>query len=121
MTKFIVNDKEVEYLHIDEKADGTIEVHFEEKFNLVTAHMGVIMSKLRDEGIKAQVFKDFKRGVISIWINDLNDVYPVLHTLNIPPNAYELCDDEIICVDIPLLERESIVGEVAAKLEGESV
>lgn len=121
MTKYIVNDKEVEYLHIEEKADGTTIVTFEEKFNLVTAHMGVIMRKLRDEDIQAQVFKDFKHDIISIWINDLNDVYPILHTLNIPPNAWELCDDMIICVDIPLLETESIVSEVVTKVEGESV
>ena len=40
MRKYIVNNKEVEYLHIEEK-DGATVVTFEEKFNIVNAHMSV--------------------------------------------------------------------------------
>ena len=72
MKRYIVNDKEVEYLHIEEKHDGTTIVHYEEKFNIVTAHMGVIMEKLRDNNLNGVlVFKDIKHDIISILLKEI--------------------------------------------------
>lgn len=106
MKKFIVNNQEVEYLRIKEENDAII-VEYDEKFNLITAHMGVIMEKLRDNGLYGVlVFKDLKHHIISIWLDDINQVAGVLHSLHIPPLTYEvLYDDLILVVDTPLLEQ----------------
>ena len=107
MKRYIVNDKEVEYLHIEEKPDGTIKVQYAEKFNLVTAHMGVIMEKLRDNGLNGvHVFKRLKYDIIDIWLKDINQIHGVLGALNVPHACYEvLYDDAIIVIDTPLYEH----------------
>lgn len=107
MVKYIVNNKEVEYLHIEERRDGTTIVTFEEKFNVITAHMGFIMQKLRDNNLDGVlVFKDLKHGIISIWLKDIDQVHGTLHALNVPHACYEvLYDDLIIVIDVPRLEH----------------
>lgn len=107
MTKYIVNNKEVEYLHIEQKMDGTTIVTYEEKFNLVTAHMGVIMQKLRDNDLNGvHVFKDLKHEIISILLDDLSQANGVLYSLNVPHACYEiLYDDAIIVIDTPMYEK----------------
>lgn len=82
---YIVNGKKVEYLHITEEKNGDIIVNYDEKFNLVKAHMGVIMKKLHDNGINhVHVSKDLKHRIISIWLDDLLQLHSVLHVLDIP-------------------------------------
>lgn len=106
MRKYIVNNKEVEYLHIEENHDGTIEVHFEEKFNIVTAHMSVIMARLRENNLKCQVFKDLKHNIISLWLQSITDVNGVLHVLSVPHACYEvLYEDAIVVIDVPKLQE----------------
>ena len=107
MRKYIVNNTEVEYLRIEEKRDGTIEVHFEEKFNLVNAHMSVIMSRLRENNLfGCHVFKDLQHNIITIMLHDIDQLYGVLHTLNVNPGCYEVYyEDALVIVDVPVLQR----------------
>ena len=107
MRKYIVNNKEVEYLHIEEKPDGTTIVSYEEKFNIVNAHMSVIMEKLREEGLgEVHVFKDLQHGIISILLDDINHAHGAIHCLSIPHLSYDLLvEDKTIIVDVPLLEK----------------
>lgn len=104
---FIVNGKKVEYLHIYEDPNGDITVNYDEKFNLVKAHMGVIMKKLHDNEINhIHVSKDLKHRIISIWLDDLLQLHSVLHVLDIPPLCYEIMDeDNILVIDTPEYER----------------
>lgn len=107
MVKYIVNNKEVEYLHIEERHDGTTIVTFEEKFNIITAHMGFIMQKLRDNNLNGVlVFKNLKYGIISILLDNVDQVHGVLHALNVPHACYEVIyDDLTIVIDVPRLEH----------------
>lgn len=107
---YIVNGKKVEYLHITEEKNGDIIVNYDEKFNLVKAHMGVIMKKLYDNGINdVHVFKDLKHRIISIWLNDLSQLHSVLHVLDVPPLCYEIMEeDNILVIDTP--EYEKAIG-----------
>ena len=116
MVKYIVNNKEVEYLHIEERHDGTTVVTFEEKFNLINAHMGVIMQKLCDNGIDGvHVFKRLKHNIIDIWLKDINQIHGVLGALNVPHACYEVMyDDAIIVIDTPLYERALEMQNVAS-------
>ncbi len=122
MKRYIVNDREVEYLHIEEKPDGTIKVHYAEKFNLVTAHMGVIMDKLRDNGLNSvHVFKDLKYDIIQIWLKDINQIHGVLGALNVPHACYEvLYDDAIIVIDVPLYEQALEIQTTVSKQKAEA-
>ena len=107
MRKYIVNNKEVEYLHIEETHDGTTIVTFEEKFNLINAHMGVIMERLRDNNLSCHhVFKDFKHGIIVIYLKNINDLNGVLHALCVPHGCYEVdFETRFVTIDIPVMER----------------
>ena len=122
MTKYIVNNKEVEYLHIEERHDGTTVVTFEEKFNIVTAHMGFIMRKLRDNNLDGVlVFKDLQHDIISILLDDINQVHGVLHALCVPHACYEvLYNDLTIVIDVPRLmhavELENVSSDVGYAL-----
>ena len=110
MRKYIVNNKEVEYLHIEEK-DGATVVTFEEKFNIVNAHMSVIMERLRENELNCLVFKDIKHKIISILVkdDDMSKVHFILHVLNIPVGSYDVMyDDCTIVVDIPKLEELTV-------------
>lgn len=102
--RYIVNNQEVEYLHIEQKKDKII-VHFEEKFNLTTAHHGVIMQKLRDNRLHGiQVFTgDIQHhNIIEIWLKDENQLHGVLHALSIPHACYEFIkEDLILVIDVP--------------------
>ena len=111
MKRFIVNDKEVEYLHISEDHDGTIRVEYEEKFNIITAHMGVIMERLRGNGLwGVHVFKRLEYDIIEILVKSEDQIVGTLHALGIPHACYEvLYDDLIIVIDTPLLEKALLV------------
>lgn len=120
MRKYIVNNKEVEYLHIQQEPDGTTKVTFEEKFNIVTAHMGVIMARLRENDLHCKVFKDLKHDIISIWLDSINDINGVLHVLNVPHACYEVMyEDAIVVIDVPKLQHmihleDTVSNEVKA-------
>lgn len=107
MRKYIVNNQEVEYLHIEEKHNGTTVVTFEEKFNLINAHMSVIMEKLRDNHLSVHhVFKDFKHGIIVVLLKSIDDVNGVLHVLSVPHGCYEVnYNDASVTIDIPVMEN----------------
>ena len=104
---FVVNGEEVEYLHIHEDPNGDIIVDYDEKFNLVKVHVGVVMEKLRDNGINhVHISKNLKYKIISIWLDDLSQLHSVLHVLDIPPLCYELMvDDNILVIDTPDYEK----------------
>ncbi|MBR0059354.1 MAG: hypothetical protein IJP99_08505 [Methanobrevibacter sp.] len=108
MRKYIVNNQEVEYLHIDEKPDGTIEIHFEEKFNLINAHMGEIMTRLRDNGLEGVQITKYvhKYKLVVILMRSIDQLTGVLHSLDIPFGCYEVnYEDAIISIDIPDYEK----------------
>lgn len=101
-----INGKEVEYLNIKKEPDGDIIVEYGEKFNLVKAHTGVTIQKLRDEGLKnIHVIKYLKYKIIILLLNDSSELHDVLHTLHIPPSTYELSEDLILVIDTPIYER----------------
>lgn len=101
-----VNGKEVEYLNIIKEPNGDIIVEYDEKFNLVNAHMGVIMQKLRDNGLKCHVFKELKYNIILIWLNHIEDIHGILHSLNIPHGCYDVnYNDMIVTIDVPIYEQ----------------
>lgn len=104
---FVVNGEEVEYLHIHEDPNGDIIVDYNEKFNLVKAHVGAIMERLRNNGIDhVHVSKNLKYRIISIWLDDLSQLHSVLHVLDIPSLCYELMvDDNILVIDTPDYEK----------------
>lgn len=118
--KYIVNDKEVEYLHIEERYDGTTIVTFEEKFNIATAHMGFIMQKLRDNNLNGVlVFKDLKHDIITIMLDNVDQVHGVLHALNVPHACYEVMyEDCLIVVDVPRLEHALELENVVSPKKG---
>lgn len=102
---YIINGEEVEYLHIENTHDGNIIVTYAEKFNLVTAHMGEIMKKLRTNGLtNSLVFKFLKYDIIMITFKNTDEITRIIHLFNIPYGAYEVMeDDNMIVVDTPLL------------------
>lgn len=103
-----MNNQEVEYLHIDEKPDGTIEIHFEEKFNLINAHMGEIMTRLRDNGLEGVQITKYvhKYKLVVILMRSIDQLTGVLHSLDIPFGCYEVnYEDAIISIDIPDYEK----------------
>lgn len=108
MTKYIVNNQEVEYLHIEEKYDGTIEVHYEEKFNLLHAHHSEIMKRLRDERLDGcHVFKrEIKYKIVIIKLKTIEQLTGALHALDIPFGCYEVnYETAEIVIDTPDYER----------------
>ena len=119
MKRYIVNDKEVEYLHIQEDRDGTIRVEYEEKFNIVTAHMGAIMERLRDNRLDGVlVFKRLEYDVICVVVKSEAQIVGTLHALGIPHACYDvLYDDLTIVIDVPLLERALLVENVVGSEE----
>lgn len=107
MKKYIVNNQEVEYLRIEKGHDGTIKVEFEKKFNIITAHMSMIMERLRENNLNGcHVFKDEYHGIISILLKSIDQVHGVLHVLNVPHSCYEINhEDALIVIDIPVMEN----------------
>lgn len=122
MRKYIVNNTEVEYLHIEEMPDGTTVVTFEEKFNLINAHMGEIMKRLRDNGLDGiHVIKYLhKYNVIIIDLVNIDQLTGALHSLDIPYGCYEVdYNDCLITIDIPDYEKlVSGINPVAEEPEG---
>lgn len=107
MKKYTVNGEEVEYFHLAEKPDGTTEIIFTKKFNIVDAHMGDIMKRVRDAGLQCQVFKDLPHEIIMILLYNMDDLHGVLHSLSIPPGCYELYpEDKLVVIDTPVLLRK---------------
>ena len=104
---YIVNGKKVEYIHIVEEKNGDIIVEYDEIFNLVKAHMGVIMQRLYDNDFTdVHVFKNLKYRIITIQLHDIAQLHGVLYALSVPPGTYEiLYDDEIVVIDTPEYER----------------
>ena len=121
MRKYIVNDQEVEYLHIEERHDGTIEVHFEEKFNLLHAHHSEIMRRLRDNGINGcHVFNfEIKYRIIIIKLKTIDQLTGALHSLDVPFGCYEVdYENAEIIIDTPDYER--LIGGVNVVSDGSS-
>ena len=124
MRKFIVNNTEVEYLHVEEKPDGTMVVHFEEKFNLVNAHMSVIMQRLRDNGIDIVHITKYlhKRKIICILMKNIDQLPGVLHALDIPYGCYEVnYQDAVITLDIPEYEKLISAVNIASNKNNEAM
>ena len=84
-----VNGEEVDYVKID-NTNGTVNVMYREKFNIVTAHISRIMKRLKEKNINATVCKDLYKGYIGVFLEHVEDYMGVVHTLNIPFNAYEV-------------------------------
>ena len=104
LKKITVNGEEVEYFHITEKPDGSKEITFTKKFNIVDAHMSEIMKRVRENGLKCHVFKDIPKGIISILLYSIDDLPGILHSLDIPNGVYEVYyEDCLVVVDIPRL------------------
>ena len=107
--RFIVNGEEVEYFHVQENPDGTTIINFSKEFDVATAHMSVIMKRLRDNNLECLVFKDLQHNLVMIWLNDINDLHGVLHVLDIPVGTYSVdYDSLIVSVDVPLLPAHKI-------------
>ena len=124
MRKFIVNNTEVEYLHVEEKPDGTMVVHFEEKFNLVNAHMSVIMQRLKDNGIDIVHITKYlhKRKIICILMKNIDQLPGVLHALDIPYGCYEVnYQDAVITLDIPEYEKLISAVNIASNKNNEAM
>ena len=102
---YIINGEVVEYLHIENTFDGDTIVTYSEKFDIITAHMGEIMKKLRDNGLhNTLVFKDLKHDIITITYGHRDEITSILHLFNIPYGSYEVLEeDKFIVLDIPLL------------------
>lgn len=102
---YIINGEEVEYLHIENSLNGDVTVTYEKKFNLIDAHMGEIMKKLRENGlVNSLVFKFLKYDIIMITFKNMEEVTPIIHLFNIPYGAYEVMEEDcMIVVDTPLL------------------
>ena len=102
---YIINGGIVEYLHIENTHNGDVNVTYAKKFNLVDAHMGEIMKKLRDNGLEnTLVFKFLKYEIIMITFKNTDEITPIIHLFNIPYGAYEVMEeDHMIVVDTPLL------------------
>lgn len=108
MTKYIVNNQEVEYLHIEEKYDGTIEVHYEEKFNLLHAHHSEIMKRLKENNINGcHVFnREIKYKLVIIKLKTIEQLTGALHALDIPFGCYEVnYETAEIVIDTPDYRR----------------
>ena len=118
MRKITVNGEEVEYFHIIEHHDGTTEVTFSKKFNVVDAHMSEIMRRVRENNLECQVFKDIQKDIVIIMLYDINDLHGILHSLSVPPGTYEVMyEDCLIVIDIPkireaLQEKNTVVDGV---------
>ena len=103
---YIVNGKEVEYLHIKEDYNGDIIVEYNEHFNIVNAHMGEIMKRLRKNDLNCIVTKNFKYKIIMILLKKIEDVHSVLSVLNIPYGCYDINEeDKIITIDVPVINE----------------
>lgn len=102
---YIINGEEVEYLHIENSLNGDVNITFTKKFNIVDAHMGEIMKKLRENGlVNSLVFKFLKYDIIMITFKNIEEVTPIIHLFNIPYGAYEVMEEDcMIVVDTPLL------------------
>ena len=116
MTKFKVNGKEMDYVHIQKNIDGSIEVTYSEKFDIVTAHMSDIMQKIRNNGLTAQVFRANakKYGYITIVLNRPEDLTGVLFSLDIPLDACDWLDKEngYVIVEVDKLPGHKPVPEM---------
>jgi len=116
MTKFKVNGKEMDYVHIQKNIDGSIEVTYSEKFDIVTAHMSDIMQKIRNNGLTAQVFRANakKYGYITIVLNRPEDLTGVLFSLDIPLDACDWLDKEngYVIVEVDKLPGHKPVSEM---------
>ncbi len=116
MTKFKVNGKEMDYVHIQKNMDGSIEVTYSEKFDIVTAHMSDIMQKIRNNGLTAQVFRATakKYGYITIVLNRPEDLTGVLFSLDIPLDACDWLDKEngYVIVEVDKLPGHKPVSEM---------
>ena len=113
MRKYIVNNQEVEHLHIEEKDDGSIEIHYEEKFNLLTAHHSKIMRRLRDNNIDGchVVNHEIRYKVILIHLKSIDQLTGALHALDIPYGCYEVSYEEaLVTIDTPVYKR--LIGAV---------
>lgn len=102
--KYIVNDQEVEYIHIEEKHDGSIEIHYEEKFNLLTAHHSEIMRRLRDNDIHGchVINHEIHYKIIIIYLKSIDQLTGALHALDIPYGCYEVnYEDALVTIDTP--------------------
>lgn len=82
-----------------------MEVTFSEKFNIVDAHMGEIMHKLRSNGLNnSLVFKNLKYKIITITYGNRNEITRILHLFDIPYGSYEVIEqDNSIILDIDFL------------------
>jgi len=116
MTKFKVNGKEMDYVHIQKNIDGSIEVTYSEKFDIVTAHMSDIMQKIRNNGLTAQVFRANakKYGYITIVLIRPEDLTGVLFSLDIPLDACDWLDKEngYVIVEVDKLPGHKPVSEM---------
>ena len=95
----IVNGKPVENIKVIQKPNGEYEIQYTEKFNLITAHHGNIMKRLRKQGIECQIYKDLKHHYILILINEIEKAHLTLNILNVPHRTYKINkEDKIITI-----------------------
>lgn len=94
LRKITVNGEEVEYFQVIEKPDGTTEVTFSKKFDVVTADMREIMRRIHENGYECTVYKDLKHGIIHFALENKDDIHGILFSLNIPLDIYHVLDDD---------------------------
>lgn len=86
---YTVNGEEVDYVKIDNTND-TVNIMYREKFNIITAHISRIEKRLKEKNINALVCKELYKRYIGVFLDHVEDYMSVVHTLNIPFNAYEV-------------------------------
>jgi len=92
---YIVNGKKVEHLHI-EKDNGDIIVNFDEKFNILTAHISDILQRTRDNNLSVFHVSNYirKYKLVLICFTDIGDVHGILYALDIPHDCYDVVEND---------------------------
>lgn len=94
---YMINGEEVDYITIDND-EGKIDIHYYEKFDIVTARIHRIESKLREKHLNVTVCKDLYRGYIGIFLEHIEDYIGVVHILEIPRGAYQIDNENKLLI-----------------------
>lgn len=96
-----INGETVENITIVSNSDGTYNITYTEKFNLIKAHHSEIHQKLRKHNLQCQIWKNFKRNFILILLSDVTQAHLILEVLEVPLGCYEINkEDKTITIQI---------------------
>ena len=116
---YTVNGEEVEYIEMD-TTENKINIRIYTKFDIVTADVGRITTKLKEKNINTTICKDLYNGYICIFLEHMEDYIGILHILEVPMNAFELRENDKMLViyvnKIPKYENKSY-KEILESLE----